>query len=137
MVNFVVVGLIIEKNESFEEIKDWLYGIDLCMNERHFLGLTYNEAPPNIDFCHDLDETFKCIYSNHRAVLKFIPKLKAQFDHFANLYNRLQRTCEGKRQLIMLFVAVVKDSIRKYFRDDQVRSRFIEIRVITKIALCI
>lgn len=83
-----------EKNISFEEIRDWLYGIDLCMNERHFLGLTYNEAPPNIDLCHDLDETFKCIYNSHKNIYRQIPQLKTQFDIFANNYNRLQRSCE-------------------------------------------
>lgn len=87
-----------EKNISFEEIRDWLYGIDLCMNERHFLGLTYNEAPPNIDLCHDLDETFKCIYNSHKGIYRQIPQLKTQFDIFANNYNRLQRSCERKKK---------------------------------------
>lgn len=84
------------------------------MNERHFLGLTYNEAPPNIDLCRDLDETFKCVYNNHRPIFRQIPKLKVQFDIFANHYNRLQRACES---MLYLFISASAENIKTIYDE--------------------
>lgn len=58
------------------------------------MGLTFNEAPPNIDLCHEIDETFNCIRNTYQNFVEAIPKLKPHFDTFAKEYNRLQRSCD-------------------------------------------
>lgn len=78
-------------------MREWYLGLDLCLKERHFMGLTFNEAPPNIDLCHEIDETFNCLRNNYHNFVEGIPILKPHFDTFAKEYNRLLRSCDGKK----------------------------------------
>lgn len=75
-------------------IVEWFKSLNHCIRDRRFLGLTILESPPNVDLCHEIDESWKCIHSSVHNIELVKAKIPKEFAMFANQYNRLLRTCE-------------------------------------------
>ncbi len=74
---------------------EWFRELDYCVQGKQFLGLTFAEAPVDVNVCQNMEETFKCIQQtlhDFRFIQK--PLFKTSFAIFANRYNRMQRKCD-------------------------------------------
>ncbi|CAF0899240.1 unnamed protein product [Brachionus calyciflorus] len=89
-----ICNLSTNNSKNLEYVREWFLGIDVCLKERHHIGLTFSEAPPNLDFCGEIEDTYQCIKSNYRNMFEALPQLRKTFEFFSKDYNRLQRSCD-------------------------------------------
>lgn len=90
------ICLLSNYTNTFELAREWFLGIDLCLKERHHIGLKFEDAPPNFDFCAEIEDTYNCIKSSYNNILESLPEMRHNFDQFARDYNLYMRSCEGK-----------------------------------------
>ncbi len=74
---------------------EWFRELEYCVQGKQFLGLTFSQAPVDVNVCQSMEETFKCVQQtlhDFRFIQK--PLFKTSFALFANKYNRMQRQCD-------------------------------------------
>ncbi|RNA41163.1 hypothetical protein BpHYR1_002765 [Brachionus plicatilis] len=96
LTNMTNLCSITNQTKSFGFVREWFLGIDLCLKERHHIGLKFTDAPPHFDYCAEIEDTYNCIKSNYKNILEALPDFRHNFEQFAREYNQYMRSCENQ-----------------------------------------
>ena len=78
-------------------VTEWFKSLNSCIRDRRYLGLTYVQAPPRINLCQEMEETYKCIHNTLNDYKSIRNRVKQQFAIFSRHFDKLQRTCDCKK----------------------------------------
>ena len=78
-------------------VTEWFKSLNSCIRDRRYLGLTYVQAPPRINLCQEMEETYKCIHNTLNDYKTIRNRVKQQFAIFSRHFDKLQRTCDCKK----------------------------------------